>query len=281
MAHHTSFFHVKKYISLQLNWKLFFLLWGLASFGLLAVIPYVLSIQQVRLETIQLPLPLPALVSVQVTLQVIIIGLLTGVGLGVANRIGFGAPILADSLAGLPIKKKYGHIWLPVILIGLAISAIVVFLDKLIFNPIIQNQFQTGGLNLPETIHPPIWEGFLASFYGGFTEEILLRLFLMSLLIWIFSKTLQRQDHQPTPLVIWSAILSAALAFGLGHLPTAIAAGLPLNTLEVTRILLLNCLPGIVFGWLYWKLGLESAMIAHFSGDVLMHVIIPWLFLLT
>ena len=279
MAHLTTFFPLRKINSLQLNWKLFFLLWGLASFGLLAVIPYVLTIQQDKLQAIQMPLPLPALILVQVVIQVIILGLLTGVGLGIAEKIGFGAPILADRLAGLPVKKKYGYIWLPVVLIGLAVSAIVVFLDKLIFSPIIQNQLQTGRLNLPETVHTPIWEGFLASFYGGFTEEILLRLFVMSLLIWFFSRYLQHRTHQPTPLVIWSANLLAALAFGMGHLPTAIAAGLPLNTLGVTRIMLLNGCPGVVFGWLYWKRGLESAMIAHFSGDLLIHVITPWLFL--
>ena len=32
---------------------------------------------------------------------------------------------------------------------------------------------------------------------------------------------------------------------------------------------------GVIFGWLYWKKGLESAMIAHFSSDVVLHVITP------
>lgn len=30
-----------------------------------------------------------------------------------------------------------------------------------------------------------------------------------------------------------------------------------------------------VFGWLYWKKGLESAMIAHFSADIIIHVCLP------
>jgi membrane protease YdiL (CAAX protease family) len=31
---------------------------------------------------------------------------------------------------------------------------------------------------------------------------------------------------------------------------------------------------GIAFGWLYFKYGLESAMVAHFSADIVIHVII-------
>jgi hypothetical protein len=34
----------------------------------------------------------------------------------------------------------------------------------------------------------------------------------------------------------------------------------------------LNGIGGIVFGWLYWRNGLESAMTAHFSADIVVHV---------
>jgi hypothetical protein len=32
---------------------------------------------------------------------------------------------------------------------------------------------------------------------------------------------------------------------------------------------------GAAFGWLYWKKGLEAAMIAHGSADVVLHVLGP------
>jgi hypothetical protein len=35
----------------------------------------------------------------------------------------------------------------------------------------------------------------------------------------------------------------------------------------------LNGVLGVAFGRLYWKKGLESAMIAHFSADIVLHVI--------
>jgi len=48
--------------------------------------------------------------------------------------------------------------------------------------------------------------------------------------------------------------------------------GIPLTALYVSRIIVLN-LSGVVFGWLYWKRGLENAMMAHFSTDIVLHVI--------
>ncbi|NJN80495.1 MAG: CPBP family intramembrane metalloprotease, partial [Anaerolineales bacterium] len=72
--------------------------------------------------------------------------------------------------------------------------------------------------------------------------------------------------------VLWIANILAAVAFGVGHLPTA-ALIFPLTTLVVIRIILLNSLGGIIFGWLYQTRGIESAMVAHFSADIVLHVI--------
>jgi membrane protease YdiL (CAAX protease family) len=49
--------------------------------------------------------------------------------------------------------------------------------------------------------------------------------------------------------------------------------GSKLNPLVITRAIVLNGGGGLAFGWLYWKQGLESAMIAHFSADIVVHVI--------
>jgi formate/nitrite transporter FocA (FNT family) len=38
----------------------------------------------------------------------------------------------------------------------------------------------------------------------------------------------------------------------------------------LTYILLGNSIGGVIFGWLYWKKGLESAMVAHVFAHVVM-----------
>lgn len=72
---------------------------------------------------------------------------------------------------------------------------------------------------------------------------------------------------------IWLAIVIAAVLFAAGHLP-AVAAVSPLTTALIARTLVLNSLAGIAFGWLYWRCGLEAAMVAHFSADLVIHVIV-------
>ena len=123
-------------------------------------------------------------------------------------------------------------------------------------------------------ITPPAWQGFLASFYGGINEEILLRLFLMTLIAWIIFKIKKTEEGKPTSIGMWLAIILASVIFGIGHLPTAMTIA-TLTPLLTIKVIILNAVGGIIFGWLYWKKGLESAMISHFSADIVLHVILP------
>jgi len=117
------------------------------------------------------------------------------------------------------------------------------------------------------------WNGLLASFYGGIVEELLLRLFLMTLLLWLVARL---RGSAPPPAAFWAAIITAALLFGAAHLPAA-AHIWGLDASVVARTLLLNGIGGLVFGWLYWKRGIEMAMLAHFATDVVLHVVAPLL----
>ena len=114
-------------------------------------------------------------------------------------------------------------------------------------------------------------EGLLASFYGGIAEELQLRLFLMTLLVWMLTFA---GRHRPRAPLFWMAIVIAAIAFGAGHLPAAEKIW-GLDAIVVVRTVLLNAIGGVVFGWLYWKRGIEMAMLGHFSADIVLHVIAP------
>jgi len=98
----------------------------------------------------------------------------------------------------------------------------------------------------------------------------------MTLLVWIFYKIKRTKDNKPTNLGIWLAIVITAVLFGIGHLPIT-ATLTTITPLIVARSIVLNGIAGIIFGWLYWKKGLESAMVSHFSADILLHVILPFL----
>ncbi|PKL71234.1 MAG: CPBP family intramembrane metalloprotease, partial [Methanobacteriales archaeon HGW-Methanobacteriales-2] len=48
-----------------------------------------------------------------------------------------------------------------------------------------------------------------------------------------------------------------------------------ITPMVIARAIVLNGIGAIIFGWLYWKKGLESAMISHFSADIVLHVMFP------
>jgi membrane protease YdiL (CAAX protease family) len=120
----------------------------------------------------------------------------------------------------------------------------------------------------------PLWKALLACFYGGIGEEVLCRLFLMTLMVWISTFFARTQEGRPTVSGIWLAIVLSSVMFGLGHLPIT-GDLVPLSPMVVARALLLNGVAGIIFGWLYQKNGFESAMISHFTCDVTLHVVVP------
>ena len=75
-----------------------------------------------------------------------------------------------------------------------------------------------------------------------------------------------------SPSVFWTANIIAALLFGLGHLPSA-SLVMPITPLVVVAALTLNGIAGLAFGFLYWRRGLEAAMLAHFTGDFVVYVV--------
>lgn len=187
------------------------------------------------------------------------------------RRIGLTTPILDSATKGDATSDTLRSS-LPISIgLGFIASILIVGLDAL-FQPLLIRELGDKANALMLTTQPAAWKGFLASFYGGITEEILLRLFVMSLLAWIGSFISKTSDGKPTTVIFWTANILAAILFGLGHLPT-VSALVPLTTLVVIRTVTLNAIGGIIFGWLYQTRGLESAMIAHFSADIVLHVI--------
>ena len=256
------------------NWKVFFVLWAAVAFGVVAVVPYSLDLQSSTLEGIDLPIALPVLIAIQVLLNSLLFGLLIAAGLFFAGRIGLGTPILEALVRGESVADKIRAI-LPVsIIVGVVIALLIIGLDLAVFQQALSRELgeAANALN-QENAQPAAWKGFLASFYGGIVEEVLLRLFLMSFFAWVGKFVSSTPDGFPTSTVLWIANILAAVIFGLAHLP-ATSILLPLTPLVITRAIVLNGLGGVAFGWLYWKRGLEAAMMAHFSADIVLHVLL-------
>jgi membrane protease YdiL (CAAX protease family) len=158
-----------------------------------------------------------------------------------------------DASSVLKEQLKFG---VPVgVLVGLVFIAV-----GLLYEPLLPKSF----LEASKETHMPALTRFL---YGGITEEVILRWGFMSFIAWFFLKFSSAKNL--TSWMVWLAIILAALLFGILHLPAAsqLAGGL---TFSLTfYIVFMNAFFGIFGGWLYWKKGLESAIIAHISVHII------------
>ena len=98
--------------------------------------------------------------------------------------------------------------------------------------------------------------------YGASIEEVMLRLFWMSLIAFVLHKLFGKKHDKPTVAILVVANVIAALGFAAGHLP-ANAQLLGLTPMILVRCFLLNGGLGLLFGWLYRKYGLRYSMLAH------------------
>ena len=143
------------------------------------------------------------------------------------------------------------------------------------------------GIILPDLLYfgnyiPAVRESYLAKptgvfilgavVYGGVIEEVMLRLFLMSLVAFLLHKIFGKGKEKPAVWMLVTANIVAALLFAAGHLPTTYML-MGITPMILIRCFLLNGTFGLLFGWLYRKYGLRYAMISHAGCHVISKLI--------
>ena len=114
--------------------------------------------------------------------------------------------------------------------------------------------------------------------YGGVIEEVLLRLFMISLIAWLAWKIFFRREATPPTGVIIAANIAAALLFAAGHLPSTMQMFGEITPMILLRCFLLNGAGGLVFGYLYRKYGIQYSMTAHAGAHIVWKIL--WIILL-
>ncbi len=255
----------------EYNWRVLALLSAAIAAGQVAIVPYSLTMRGTSVDDLAVqvaPMSVTVALGIDVFLGWLLYTAPAVIGLWLAGRTGLGAPLLDEWTRGGRVAGRL-RAMLPVAIgAGLAVSVLGIAIPAAI-KPLLPPA--PAG---PVAPAPPAWQGVLASYSAGVTEEVLLRLFVMTLLAWLGRFLLRRRDERPTAAVLWSANLLAALLFGAAHLP-AQAAVSALTPVVVIAVIGLNAMGGVVFGWLYATRGLESAMVAHFSADLVVHGLLP------
>lgn len=243
------------------NWKIFGILLAACVITGVMALPYALALIPGQTLTLS-----PIIVIGTIIQTTVIFSIAIFVGLFLAKRVGLGMPLLEDFFQG----KKRNASMRSIISLPVGLGVLAGLLIVLVSVP-----FQALSVDfLKAEVAVSTWKSLLVIFYGGIAEEVLLRLFLMTFLVWITFKIKKTPDGKPTTLGVWLAIILSSILFGLGHLPIT-GAITAITPIVILRAVVLNGIGGIIFGWLYWKKGLESAMISHFSADVVLHVVLP------
>jgi membrane protease YdiL (CAAX protease family) len=229
------------------NWQAWLILVGLYLTGNLAGIPLLIA-TGMPIETVEEWLLAAAIAAV-----------LIGIGLFFASRTGLGAPLLEGILG-----KDAATDWLQTVA---AISILTAITGSLIALAM------PGSFNPNPEWYPDSWQLVMASIKAGIVEEIFSRLILVSLFAWLGSRVSRSDDGHPSRKVYWAAIILAGLMFGWAHVDDKLSIpGITTGFLAV--ILILNTSIGILFGWFYWRLGLECAMLVHFLVDAVFSTLV-------
>jgi hypothetical protein len=241
----------------------FYIFWLASVAGAILIIPYQTKILHGRMQEAaakqpkkKLP-PLPVLTLIGLLQTSVILGAASFIGTYLAPKSELHWPLLDQYLNGADVPFPIGPALLLSILGGAASAAVILLLDRIFSRKMPSAKAET----------PTRKQAFLASFYGGISEEVLMRLFLMTLAVYLLSLLSEGA------WIYWAGIIAAAFMFGAGHLPASYQI-YGKSSVVTFRTIVLNMVPGIFFGYLYWKYGIEMAMAAHFCADIVLHVIL-------
>jgi hypothetical protein len=250
-------------------WRVFWFLLIASLAGAAAAIPMFLEI---FLPVIRSgpppPMPLPLLVVIGVAQNLLLFAVAIGLGLLLARKMDLlGAPLLESRLYGEDSRVRLRDSLQSGASVGIAVGIVLLVI-------IIPAAPYLPGLPFVSASRVAVWKRITVCFYGGIDEEVLSRLFLLTLLAWLGTRIFQRTKAQLAPATFWAANIIVAILFGLGHLPSA-SMVMHITPTVVVLALVLNGIAAIPFGYLFWRRGLESAMIAHFCADFVIYVVGP------
>lgn len=232
------------------------LLWVAATLGAATVAIGVLAPLS---ATMPLPAPLWLIMLASVFQSAVILALAVWGGTALAPALGLHAPAFEAAASHRPIVPALKPQILPGTIGGVA-AGILLFSSLRLSPPAI------AGMQAQFT--PPLYARML---YGGITEEVLLRWGLMTVFTWLAWRFIQGKRGAVRPGLVWLGIVTSALLFGVGHLPVASYLVGSLTGAVVFFVVGVNAAFGLLFGWLYYRRGLESAMIAHAVTHLVSH----------
>jgi len=228
-----------------------FTMWLIGMVGvvtLLLILPPMLRNQPISF-------PIWAVCLIQLVQSGIILALSVWIGVTFAHKVNLYAPCIEAFVVKKSCLKKLRPQLNSACLAGLIVG---IFLIGMSFVTPQELSVTTTDININ-----PLYKLLTGILYGGITEEILLRWGVMTFILWLLWRFIQHKKNTPSSKLVWVAIIASSLLFSLAHLPAAHVMTGQLTLSIFFYVMAGNTVAGMMFGFLYQRFGLESAMIAH------------------
>ncbi len=240
----------------RLSWRIFAVLWliglpGVAAMGWLAL-PALM--QERGWPPAAMPTPLAS-----IAVMALLLALPVALGVRLGPSVGLSAPLLTTWIAGRSPQRALRYLALPGVAGGVVGAAWLV----------------TLALVWPDNLAQidPVYAMPLGAklLYAGLTAELVMRLGGMTLVMWLLWRLGGRTDRRPGWRMGWWAVLLSSLLWALLQLVLAWCLWGGLSDALVAQLLLFEVVHGTVAGFLFWRYGLEAAMVAHAITYLLSH----------
>lgn len=191
-----------------------------------------------------------------------------------AGTLAAGAVLI---VLGLAMARRLGHhlsVRLGRLAAALVLGAVVgaVVLAVLVF--VLVPLEPALAARLRPRAQAPAWMPLALAVEASVLEELVFRLFLFTLVLWLAARAWRRRPVAVTPLQVWTANLLSTLAFAGVHVPAWLAAT-QVSAVLIASVLLLNGVAGGFLGLVYWRWGIEAAIAAHFAADLVVQGVGP------
>lgn len=184
------------------------------------------------------------------------------------RALGLGPPLNLVTLAPEHRARLVRHAWQS-IACALAAALVITAIDQFFFEGATARR--TPALDA----HPTPQARVGITFIGGLLEEVVFRVFFATVVAAAVWSALRHGIGERTSHVAvaqWTGTISAAILVGVWHVwmvsdPSSNDA----------RVLAVNAVGNLLYGWTYWRRGLEMAALTHGSLNSALYLGLPLL----
>nr|WP_321498286.1 CPBP family glutamic-type intramembrane protease [uncultured Methanolobus sp.] len=244
-----------------IDWNIYWLLFMVAEFSLLAALPYGITMSGDALYDLAMAVPTILAAQFARSTVIFLIGIFTGLYLG--KKVGLKTPVLSSLFENRSLPSYFKPAFKLSVIFGIIISLLILILDIFVFA-------RDSEPLLVYLATPPLWQRFMYSYYVGVTEEIVLRFFLMTFLVWVSWKIKKNSEGNPTNIGVWISIIIVSSVYSLVYLFFSRENMDPATAMSIA---VSNFIASTVFGWIYWKKGLEYSIITNLVATMMLFVV--------